>query len=244
MRHVYISFALGLVLTACAAVPDPRETATQQGMALVSAEGDTTNAIGAEQFFLDGLAYDPVDTDAMLMLARGYENGWYGAGEDTARACGFYLQAAELDFAAAYWRTGMCFLNGEGVEKNDATAFEWIEKSADAGAQDGLVSFAMMTAMGQATEKDPAKAAAAYGLAIRHGGPLKAHAMRGLGGMHLFGELPESNPTFGYALLEIAKEIGDPMAPRLLARVSELKPDIRAAVEAEKLRLRAEYKIN
>ena len=174
-----------------------------------------------------------VDREAHWLLGRGFELGWFGEA-DAERSCKHYAAAAEAKINGAYWPVGVCYLNGNHVAEDAGKAFEWMDKSANAGDVNGMVSLAALYATGQGTEKNPNMAATWYATAIRVEGPHRAQAMRGLGAMHLFGELEGGIQQRGYAFLELAVEEGDPVAEKLLNRVSTLTEDQRAAVETHK----------
>lgn len=209
------------------------------GRSLVLGPDNETRASEAEAYLVAGLQEDK---SLHWLLAKGYDNGWYGE-VDKARGCEHYLAAAtEATLNGAYWPTALCYLNGTGVEQNDQTAFEWMDKSANAGDQSGMVSLAVLYAKGQGTDKDLNMAATWYETAIRADGPNRAQALRGLGAMHLF-ELEDGVQQRGYALLELAKGEGDAVAARLLTRVSRLDEDQRIAVNVQKEFLTNFYKL-
>ena len=184
----------------------------------------------AEPLLIKGLAED---NRLHWLLAKGYENGWYGEA-DKALACDHYRAASEeAHLSRSYWPTALCYLNGDGVEKDATLAFDWMSKSADFGDQNGMVSLAVLYATGQGVEKDLNMAATWYETAIRTKGPNRAQAMRGLGAMHMF-ELEDGIKQRGYALLELAVEEGDRVAGQLLGRVEQLDETQRNAVDVQK----------
>lgn len=210
------------------------------GRSFVLGPDHESRAGDAETYLIDGLELDP---KLHWLLAKGYENGWYGE-IDKPRACGHFLESAmEAKLNGAYWPLALCYLNGTGVEANAETAFEWMDKSANAGDQNGMVSLAVLYATGQGTEKNLNMAATWYETAIHAKGPNRAQAMRGLGAMHLF-ELPDGVQQRGYALLELAKREGDPVAARLLTKVSALDETQRKAVDVQKEFLTNFYKLS
>jgi len=210
------------------------------GRSLVLGPDNESRAIEAEAYLVEGLA---VDDKLHWILAKGYDNGWYGE-VDKTRACGHYILAAEdAKLNGAYWPTALCFLNGTGVPQSPETAFSWMEKSAKAGDQNGMVSLAVLYATAQGTEKNLDMAATWYQTAIRAKGDNRAQALRGLGAMHLF-ELEDGIHQRGYALLELAKEEGDGVAERLLGRVGALDEGQRQAVNVQKEFLTNFYQLN
>lgn len=56
--------------------------------------------------------------------------------------------------------------------------------------------------------------------------------MRGLGGMLLSDEGGEPAPALGIALLELAEEAGDPIAPQILGFVEDAREELRAEIDA------------
>lgn len=196
---------------------------------LLGSDSDTA-AADSEPYLLEAVDEDP---SLHWYLAKGYENGWYGE-IDKARGCEQYIAAAEAKLNGAYWPAGICYVNGTGVDKDELAGFEWMTKSANAGDQNGMVSLAVLYATGQGTQKDAQLAATWYETAIRTAGPNRAQALRGIGALHLFGELEDSIAQRGYAFLELASEAGDTVAPRLLGRVAELDETQREAVNIQK----------
>lgn len=200
------------------------------GRSLVLGPDNETRASEGEDYLIAGL---PGDVKLNWILAKGYDNGWYGE-IDKNRACRHFLAAAEeAKLNGAFWPVALCYLSGTGVEQDAGTAFDWMTKSANAGDQSGMVSLAVLYATGQGTGKNLNAAATWYETAIRTEGPNRAQALRGLGAMHLF-ELEDGIKQRGYALLELAQTGGDPVAEKLLTRVAALNGDQRQAVDVQK----------
>lgn len=210
------------------------------GRSFVLGPDNETRAGEGEAYLLEGLA---LDEDLHWLLAKGYDNGWYGT-VDKERACGHYISAAtDAQLNGAFWPVALCYLGGTGVEKDAEMAFDWMNKSANAGDQNGMVSLAVLYATGQGTQKDLNMAATWYETAIRTKGPNRAQALRGLGAMHLF-ELEDGIQQRGYALLELAQTDGDPVAARLLGQIAALDADQRSAVNVQKEFLTNFYRLN
>lgn len=206
------------------------------GQAIVLGPDSDARLAEAEPFLVRGLGAVPVDQQTRWLLARGYDGGWFGEAK-VDEACELFLTAAEDGDVRAYWYTGMCFLNGTGVPADEQAAFGWVTRAAEAGDQQGMISLAVMYALGQGTEVSPAEAANWYVLAIRNGGEHTAHAMRGLGAMHLKQELgDDSDQVFGYAMLELAMP-DDEVARQIIGQIGPLTESQRAEVEQEKLRI-------
>ncbi len=190
-------------------------------------------------YLLDGVSADGADTSLHWLIARGYESGWFGA-VDEASACRHFLAASEAGIVHAYWHTGMCYLAGTGVERDSSEAYAWVAQSAEEGVQDGMISRAVMLATGDGIALDSTAAAAWYKKAIALGGQGRAHAMRGLGAMHLVGELGDaSDPSLGVALLELAEEGGDGNAHKILTTFEQVRGADRDKVQSLKASLRA-----
>lgn len=210
------------------------------GRSFVLGPDNETRASEGEAYLLEGLE---ADNKLHWILAKGYDNGWYGE-IDNARACEHYFEAAETaKLNGAYWPVALCYLGGTAVEEDPVKAFEWMEKSAQAGDQSGMISLAVLYAKGQGTEQDLNQAATWYETAIRAQGPNRAQALRGLGAMHLF-ELEDGVQQRGYALLELASHEGDLVAQRLLSKVAGLDEAQRKAVNVQKEFLTNFYKLN
>ena len=148
------------------------------------------------------------------LLGRDFEDGW--GGEKNISKSDFHLKkAADLGDAGAQWTIGMRYLNGTRVEKNEKAAFEWVKKSASQEYVDGLISFAVMNAIGQGTDINKAAAFEAYEIAAALG---SAHALRGLGSMYCAGEAPKTDRNVCAAALILAYQGGDDLAGDLLTR--------------------------
>lgn len=98
---------------------------------------------------------------------------------------------------------------------------------------------AVMYAMGQGVERSPIRAAEAYEYVARLNGPQLPHALRALGGMYAV-EGYGDDVVRGYALLEIAVELGDELASDILARFPPPET-IRAEIAARKPAIQREY---
>lgn len=148
------------------------------------------------------------------ILGRDFENGWGGDVDMTERDYHF-MHAAELGDARAQWQVGMQYLNGDRVEPNEETAFSWVKKSAEQDYLNGLISFAVMNALGQGTDIDLAASFSAYETAASLG---SGHAIRSLGSMYCAGEAPKTDKNLCAAALILAYEMDDDQAPALLNR--------------------------
>jgi len=192
---------------------------------------------GVERDMARGVAYlEEADAggsfggDINFLLGRAYDNGW-GVTPDPARAYGHMRAAADAGDRRAQWQTGMMLLNGDGVAANEAEAYRYVKMSAENGHIDGMNSHAVMLALGQGVAKDEAAARDWYAAAAELG---SAHALRALGGMYLVGEGGEASPVLGVAMLELAAEAGDPLAPKVLDMAKDTAVEQRAAIDVAK----------
>lgn len=193
---------------------------------------------------LAGLTAEAPDLSLHWLLARGYSAGWFGE-HSMELACPHFLGAAEYGIDAAFWRTGMCYLNGTGLPKDSAEAYAWVARSADAGFEDGMISRAVMLATGDGVAEDDAEAMHWYSVVISMGGEYQPHALRSLGAMHLTGEAGErSDFAVGLAMVELAEEGGDEIASGFAAHYgADLSIEDRTLVNAEKARIRKQLSI-
>ncbi|HEY5896012.1 MAG TPA: tetratricopeptide repeat protein [Burkholderiales bacterium] len=68
--------------------------------------------------------------------AKGNLERHYAAGRDAppgAAALDWYREGAERDIASAQYRLGLVYLNGEGVERNEDTALQWLARAGRQG---------------------------------------------------------------------------------------------------------------
>ena len=165
------------------------------------------------------VALNPSDGVSAYFLASGIGNEWFGPKGDSNQDCVYYDISARAGFARSFWPTGMCYLNGAHVEADEQKAFEWVMKAAELNDANGLISAAVMHAIGQGTEQDTIKAAEFYERAVVYSQPGsldQMHALRGLGAMYAYDEIQAPNPATGVAMLQIAAEGGDEMAGDLI----------------------------
>lgn len=72
------------------------------------------------------------DSHTLYLLGRTYESGWGGHAPDAKRAYDYYRRASELDNPKAWWRLGMAFLNGSGVEADPVEAYRRVRMAGEA----------------------------------------------------------------------------------------------------------------
>ena len=77
------------------------------------------------------------------------------------------MKAADEGDAAAQYELGLCYLDGEGVEKSPYEAYSWINKSAAQGNVDALNQLAYCYAEGVGTDADMGMAHATIDKAIQ-----------------------------------------------------------------------------
>ena len=153
-----------------------------------------------------------------FLLARDFENGW-GGPKDSDRSAKLFEVSAQNGNVRSMWKTGMNYLNGVGLEKDEVQAFAWVKKSANAGYTDGFISLAVMHALGQGTKVDSKAAFETYERAASLN---SFHAVRGLSTMYCSGEAETRNDTLCAAGLIIAYEKDDDMAGPLLNKFFEI----------------------
>lgn len=109
------------------------------------------------------------DVDAQNKLSHMY---WYGEGtpSDYARALGWSRRAAEAGSAHAMYDIGVHYRNGlGGVTQNDAEAFAWFLKSAEAGDPQGAGNVALSYLLARGVEMDLAQYAHWRSVALERG---------------------------------------------------------------------------
>jgi len=196
--------------------------------------------VKAEQPLVDWVDNNPEDGHSAYLLAKGLKYGWFGDVNEVG-ACINFKRASEQEDHRAYWDTGMCYLNGTYVAKDETLAFDWIMRAADEGIIDGLLSAGVMHALGQGTETDPEAAAGFYLKAIEAsetGSLDQAHAMRSFGAMHYVGEVENGNQLMGYGLILLASELGDGRAIQIIEDIGELseEDEVMALDEMDRLK--------
>ncbi|WP_417189113.1 tetratricopeptide repeat protein [Bacteroides sp.] len=78
------------------------------------------------------------------------------------KAFAYYMKAAEMDYATAYYNVAAAYYNGEGVERDFDKAFEWFKKAADSGDSYAKLKLAECYKRGAGCKKDYAAAMALY----------------------------------------------------------------------------------
>ncbi|MGX1692248.1 tetratricopeptide repeat protein [Brevundimonas naejangsanensis] len=173
---------------------------------------------------------DPGNVDAQFLLGRAYQNGW-GVPVDVDAARTHLTLAADSGDPRAQWNLGMLLLDG-GAPSELATAYRYVRQAAEQNFESGMISLAVMLAVGQGVTPDPAQARLWYARAAENG---SAHALRALGMMILVGEGGASDPVQGAAYVELAAEGGDANAAILLRQFAKPLSQLpRADIDAAK----------
>ena len=94
------------------------------------------------------------DAGRLFYLALAYEFGDHGLNQDCARAMLLYREAAKAGSTSAMVNLGHMYKEGIGVATNNARAFYWFKKAADAGDPVGIHQVALAKAFGLGVERD------------------------------------------------------------------------------------------
>lgn len=173
---------------------------------------------------------DPGNVDAQFLLGRAYQNGW-GVPIDLDAARTHLTLAADSGDPRAQWNLGMLLISG-GASSDIATAYRYVRQAAEQNFESGMISLAVMLAMGQGVAPNAAEARLWYARAAEGG---SAHALRGLGMMMLIGQGGASDPVKGAAYVELAAEGGDANAATLLRQFAQPLSELpRAEIDAAK----------
>lgn len=175
-------------------------------------------------------AADMGSIGANMSLADFYTDGANGFPRDPARGLAHARRAAEAtsnprSAAYAQWRLGMRLLDGANGPSDPVAAYAWVAQAAESGSVQGMVSRAVMLAIGQGVPRDAAAARQWYHRAAHSGELGSAHALRGLGGMLMTGEGGPEDRPLGYAYLVLALEGGDQTAAAVIQRMQHLIDD-------------------
>lgn len=117
-------------------------------------------------------AADAGNEDAMIWMATyAYDH------QDAAEMLRWYRKAAELGNAQAMYNYGICFADGEAVEKDIDEAVLWYHKAAVGGYPSAMMETACCYEEGIGGEEDPEKAFYWYQQAAEHGIPDAMYAL-------------------------------------------------------------------
>eukprot|EP01080_Neovahlkampfia_damariscottae_P010163 gene10163-2583_t len=78
--------------------------------------------------------------------------------KDSAKAVEYFTKGANLGHPKAELNLGVCYANGDGVEKSDVDAYYWVEKSAEKNDEIALYILGGYLKMGLGCEKDVERA--------------------------------------------------------------------------------------
>ena len=139
---------------------------------------------------------------------------------------------ADQGDAAARWRLGMMYLDGDGVAADEAAAYGHVRQAAEQGYRPAMISLAIMLAIPQGVAENDVEAREWYEKAARAG---SSHALRGLGGMYLTGEGGPPDGPRAVAYLELARDGGDEFAGMMLQEIMVLPdPQLRQRIDTLK----------
>lgn len=117
---------------------------------------------------------------AAFNIGRLYYNGRPGVGLNYEKAAHWYRIAANLGLSDAQNSIGVCYLKGQGVERNQNEAFKWFEKAAAQGNAAGLYNLANCYRDGNGVSKDKDKARQLYKEAADKGSSTAVAALKNL----------------------------------------------------------------
>jgi hypothetical protein len=120
-----------------------------------------------------------------------------------------FRKAAEKGDALAQYNLGACYINGEGIPKNEKKAFEWINKSAEQGYDLGQYALGAIYADGKGVPANDAKAAEWFRKAAEQGEP---QAQFSLGAIYADGKGLEQNDELAVEWYTKAAEKGNASA--------------------------------
>lgn len=122
------------------------------------------------------------------------------------RAASFFQKAAEKGHALAQFNLGICYSNGEGVEKDFSKAFLWYKKAAEQGVREAQFNTGLYYYQGKGVEKDLEKAVSWYRKAAEKG---VGSAQLNLGGCLMKGEGTKKSLSSAVSWLEKAAQAED-----------------------------------
>lgn len=117
------------------------------------------------------------DATAQFILGSLYAKGMAA---DPARASKWYAASAAQGNAKAMHNLGLAYLNGDGVEKNAATAIGWFTRAATNGYVDSVMNLAVLYDRGEGVARSPRDALQWYDRAAALGDTEAAHRAKTL----------------------------------------------------------------
>lgn len=112
------------------------------------------------------------DATAQFILGSLYAKGMAA---DPARASKWYAASAAQGNVKAMHNLGLAYLNGDGVEKNTATAIDWFTRAATNGYVDSAMNLAVLYDRGEGVARSPRDALQWYDRAATLGDTEAAH---------------------------------------------------------------------
>ncbi|MFA4182513.1 tetratricopeptide repeat protein [Xylanibacter rodentium] len=163
-------------------------------------------------------AADMGDAYANDRLGYCYSHGQGGLPKDAVQAFLHYLKAAEGGYFKDYFSVGLCYKDGDGVERDDEKAFGWFKKAAEHDNPMAWVELGNCYATGSGMALDCGKAVVWYRKAVDLGGNAFPDALRGLGNCYAAGHGVEQDWNKAVELYSRAARADDPESQYLLAR--------------------------
>ncbi len=163
-------------------------------------------------------AADLGDAYANDRLGYCYRLGQGGLPKDAEQAFAHYLKAAEGGYSEGYFSVGLCYKEGDGVERDDEKAFGWFKKAAEHDNPMAWVELGNCYTAGSGTAQDYGKAVEWYRKVVDLGGNAFPDAMRSLGSCYAAGHGVEQDWNKAVELYCKATKADDPEAQYLLAR--------------------------
>ena len=157
---------------------------------------------------------DMGNVDAQVTMGRLYSLGARGLRKDVDAARKYLTDAANAGDATAMANLGNMYANGFGVETNNATAFEWFEKSAKQGNAMGRYGLGYMILAGQGVPRNEQLAVKYLNQAAEQG---LADARFFLGVLYLRGVGVKQDYTKAYHHFNVASHVGHEVATYNLA---------------------------
>ena len=163
----------------------------------------TTQLFAAAAMLLVTVGALPAAAQTFDAAVEAYERG------DYATALAGFQNYAEQGTAAAQFKLGVMYANGEGVPEDDAEAMRWYRLAAEQGYAAAQGYLGVMYGSGEGVPEDDAEAVRWFRLAAEQG---NAAAQFNLGFMYASGEGVPKDDVTAYAWLNIAAAQGQSSA--------------------------------
>ncbi|KAL0245323.1 hypothetical protein GEMRC1_009402 [Eukaryota sp. GEM-RC1] len=149
-----------------------------EGYQEAAERGDPEAMVNLGNCFLDGIGVNKNDRQAVYWFLEAISKGNSNARTRLGKTIQWCQQHAELGDELAMTAIGVCFYDGQGIEKDQSKAVYWYQKAADLGHSGAMGYLGVCYHNGQGIEKDHSKAVYWYQKAadLGHSG-----AMRNLG---------------------------------------------------------------